>query len=49
MRHFGGDLTLEKRPEGAIKVRCDSGKRSKWHVLGRGMTATIAIPKNTVH
>ena len=46
MRHFSGDLTLERRAEGAVRVRKDSGRRSKWHVLGKGMTATIKIPKN---
>jgi len=47
MRHFGGDLTLERRPENAIRVRGDDSCRpSKWHVLGKGMTATIRIPKN---
>merc|ERR1711862_826754 len=46
MRHFGGDLILERRPAGAIRVRSDSGHRSEWHVLGRGLTATITIPKD---
>ena len=48
MRHFGGDLTLERRPENAIRVRGDSGgqERNKWHTLGKGMTATIRIPQN---
>ena len=45
MRHFGGDLTLERRESETLRVRCDSGRRSKWHVLGKGMTATITIPK----
>jgi len=46
MRHFGGDLTLERRESETLRVRCDSGRRSKWHVLGKGTTATITIPKN---
>jgi len=46
MRHFGGDLTLERRPSGSLRIRSDSGRRSKWHVLGKGMTATITIPKD---
>lgn len=46
MRHFGGDLTLERRPSGSLRIRSDSGRRSKWHILGKGMTATITIPKD---
>lgn len=46
MRHFGGDLTLERRPAGAIRVIDDSYHSSKWHVLEKGMTVTIKIPKD---
>ena len=47
MQHFGGDLVLERRPSGVLRVRSDTGRRSKWHILGKGMTATITIPKNS--
>ena len=44
MRHFGGDLTLERRPANVIRVRSDND--SEWHVLGKGMTASIRIPRD---
>jgi len=29
-----------------LRVRCDSGRRSKWYTVQKGMTATISIPKD---
>lgn len=46
IQHFGGDLTLERRPANTIRVRSESERKSKWHTLDKGMMATIRLPKN---